>query len=293
MVKSLWKAFRPKTLTAAVVPIIAGTALAYAQTGSYALDVAVLTLAASLFIQIATNLFNDVIDYKKGADNSQRIGPQRVTQTGLMKEADVYLAAGGFLVAALICGIPLVIRGGEVILIIGLISAFLAYAYTGGPIPLAYKGLGEIFVILFFGVIAVAGVYYLHTLDFHVSSLIAGLQIGFLATVLLAINNLRDVNEDKKANKETLAVRFGVRFARIEIAVLLLTSFILGFYWLWQGEFFAALLPLSIFPLVIKLIRSLIKEVPSPLFNQYLAQAALIHLVFGVQLSLGLVISWK
>lgn len=283
-------AFRPKTLTAAIVPIIVGTVLAYAHTKEYSLNLTVLALAASLFIQIATNLFNDVIDFKKGADNENRMGPQRVTQSGMMKVANVYLTASLFLMAALICGIPLVIRGGEVILIIGILSLLLTYAYTGGPVPLAYKGLGEVFVILFFGVIAVAGMYYLQTLRFHWDVIVAGLQIGFLATVLLAINNLRDIKQDKEADKKTLAVRFGMKFARTEIAFLILVSFTLGFYWIFKGIYFAGALPLVLLPLSRSLIRATWEETPGPKFNHFLAQGALLHLAFGFQLSLGLIL---
>ncbi|MCB0391320.1 MAG: 1,4-dihydroxy-2-naphthoate octaprenyltransferase [Bdellovibrionales bacterium] len=291
MFKAIWLAFRPKTLTAAVVPIVVGTTLAYADSKTISVDVIVLALLASLFIQIATNLFNDAIDFKKGADTSDRVGPQRVTQSGLMKSSQVYLSAGAFLFAALVCGIPLVVRGGQPILIIGIVSLFLAYSYTGGPIPLAYKGLGDLFVILFFGVIAVAGVYYLHTLKFNWSSIVAGLQVGFLATVLLAINNLRDIHQDTVANKKTLAVRFGIKFARFEIIFLLISSFGLGIYWYFYGLLFAGILPLVLVPITRKLIKSIAIEQPSIKYNQYLALAALIHLIFGLQLALGFVIS--
>ncbi|MCB0356452.1 MAG: 1,4-dihydroxy-2-naphthoate octaprenyltransferase [Bdellovibrionales bacterium] len=291
MISSIWLALRPKTLTAAVVPIVVGTALAYVETKSYSIHVVVLTLLASLFIQIATNLFNDAIDFKKGADTDQRIGPQRVTQSGLLKIANVYLLAGFFLMAAVICGIPLVIRGGMPILGVGLVSLFLAYAYTGGPLPLAYKGLGDIFVVLFFGVIAIGGVYYLHTLQWHPSPFIAGLQIGFLATVLLAINNLRDIEQDRLANKKTLAVRFGIKWARYEIIFLLLAAFFLGSYWLFSGKPWAAILPLVVVPLTRKIILGISSQLPGPQFNVYLGQAALVHLVFGLQLSLGLILA--
>ncbi len=286
-------AFRPKTLTAAVVPIVVGTALSYAQTGSFSILVMVLTLLSSLFIQLATNLFNDAIDFKKGADTETRIGPQRVTQSGLMSAKQVYLLAGVCLFIALLCGVPLVLRGGELIVIIGVVSLFLAYAYTGGPVPLAYKGLGDLFVIIFFGVVAVGGVYYLHTLEFHWSAVVAGLQVGFLATVLIAINNLRDRNEDVKVNKKTLAVRFGVQFARWEILLLLIFSFVLGVYWVLNGFVLAGVLPLVLVPVTRKLILSVLKTSPSLQYNAFLGQAALIHLVFGLQLALGLVISWN
>jgi 1,4-dihydroxy-2-naphthoate octaprenyltransferase len=291
MLKSIVLAFRPKTLTAALIPIFVGSGLAYSQQGFVVWKVVLFSLVSALSIQIATNLFNDAIDFKKGADDHQRIGPQRVTQSKLLTPKQVYLFAGIFLVLALSFGIPLVIRGGWVIVSIGIVSMFLAYGYTGGPLPLAYKGLGDLFVILFFGIIAVGGVYYLHTLDYKISAFVSGLQVGVLATVLIAINNLRDINQDRLANKKTLAVRFGENFIKWEIVALLMSSFFLGIYWIFLGKILAAALPLVLLPVVRKLITGVVKEVPGPIYNDFLAQAALIHLVFGLQLTLGLVLN--
>ena len=291
MFKSIILALRPKTLTAALIPILVGSGVAYSQQGFIFWDVVLFSLLSALSIQIATNLFNDAIDFKKGADDHHRIGPQRVTQSGLLSAKQVYFFAGIFLLIALCFGIPLVIRGGWVIVSIGIVSMLLAYGYTGGPLPLAYKGLGDFFVILFFCIIAVGGVYYLHTLNYHLGAFVSGIQVGVLATVLIAINNLRDVNQDRLANKKTLAVRFGEIFVKWEIVLLLLSSFFLGIYWIFKGKMFAAILPLVLIPTVRKLIKEVVKESPGPIYNEYLAQAALIHLVFGLQLTLGLVLN--
>ena len=134
------QAFRPKTLTAAVVPVVVGSAVAFAQTGALNKSISLLALFGALFIQIATNLFNDALDFKKGADTEERLGPQRATQMGWMTYKQVIIAGCVFLVLALACGIPLVFRGGEAIIIIGMVSMLMAYAYTGGPLPLAYLG---------------------------------------------------------------------------------------------------------------------------------------------------------
>lgn len=293
MFRSCWLAIRPKTLTAAIVPIAVGSSLAYLENQNVSWIVVIFATLATLFIQMATNLFNDAIDFSKGADNENRLGPRRATQSGLLSLRQVYFLAFLFAFFALLCGVPLVLRGGGVIVVIGVVSLFLAYAYTGGPWPLAYKGLGDIFVILFFGIIAVGGVYYLHSLQWSVASLVAGLQVGFLATVLIAINNLRDIREDARANKKTLAVRYGVQFARLEIVLLLAASFILGAFWVYEGVYLAAILPLVLWPQARALIKQVLSSPPSPLYNKFLGQAALIHLVFGIQLSIGLLLTWN
>ena len=284
-------AFRPKTLTAAVVPIVVATALVYALGHDVLWWVSASALLASLFIQIATNLFNDVIDFKKGADTEERIGPQRVTQSGVIEAKKVYLIAGFCLLMAFLLGVPLVVRGGLPIVCVGLISMFLAYSYTGGPWPLAYRGLGDIFVLLFFGLIAVAGVFYIHTLVLHPAVFIAGLQVGLLCTVLIAINNIRDVEQDKLVQKNTLPVRFGLGFARAEVLLLIVLSFACLLYWWFIGEHYAALMPLLFLPLALRLIRGLYQTPPSPLYNKFLAKSALLHLGFGMLLSLGLIIA--
>ncbi len=286
-----WTAFRPKTLSAAVVPVVVGTALVPTFGGEILWWVTGLALFAALMIQLATNLFNDVIDFKKGADTEARLGPTRVTQSGMISEKGVFWAAIGFLLLAFLAGIPLVLHGGWPIVAIGLVSLFLAYAYTGGPFPLAYLGLGEIFVVLFFGLIAVGGVFYLHTLSFHPAAAVAGLQVGFLATALLVINNIRDREQDLKAHKKTLAVRFGLRFSRVELLLIYLLSFGLGAYWFMQGLWLMAFLPLVVWPLVRQVIHQVFFTQPGAHYNELLGKAAAIHVLFGVQLVFALVVS--
>ena len=279
-------AFRPKTLTAALVPILVGTSLAYSEGFYTPAWILLCTLFAALFIQIATNLLNDAIDFKKGADTEERIGPQRVTQSGLISSKKVMWGGYAFLAAALLLGIPLVIHAGWPIVIIGVFSLFLAYGYTGGPFPLAYLGLGDLFVILFFGLIAVGGMNYLYALVLRDAAIVAGVQVGFLSTVLIAINNLRDREQDLKVGKKTLAVRFGVTFVRVEIASLIGAAFALNIYWLEWGV--AAYLPWVLAPLGFKLVWDIFSVEPSELYNQFLARAAALHLGFGVFLSIGL-----
>lgn len=287
-VKSWLLAARPKTLTAAFVPVILATALVQLEGFQVKWWVTACCLAGALLIQIATNFFNDAIDFKKGADTSDRIGPKRVTQSGLISQNQVITFAIALLVAAAVVGVPLVMAGGWPILVIGLISMFLAYSYTGGPLPLAYLGLGDLFVVLFFGLIAVGGVYYLHTGVYSLSAFVLGLQIGLLSTVLIAINNLRDVHQDRLANKRTLAVRFGMTFVRAEIIFLIALAFTLQLFWYWSGFRWAAYLPFIFSPLAIYLCSELVKNDPSATYNKYLAQSALLHSGFGLVLAVGL-----
>ena len=280
-------AFRPKTLTAALVPIIAATSLAYALLFPLQMWISWLALLSSIFIQIGTNLVNDAVDFKKGADTDTRIGPRRVTQAGVFSAKKVMAVGSLFFFAALLCGIPLVLVGGTPILLIGAASILCGYAYTAGPFPLAYKGLGDLFVILFFGLIAVGGLFYLLTGIYSMEALVLGFQIGFHCTVLIAVNNLRDVHTDRLAHKKTLSVRFGIPFARYEIAFLCLAPFALNLFWWHLGIWKAAALPLLCLPLAAKIIKLVFKTEPSPEYNKFLVKAATLQLLFGVLISVG------
>jgi len=279
-------AARPRTLGAALIPVVAGGALAISISAFDPL-VSALVLASAVLIQIATNFFNDAIDHVKGADTAGRLGPTRVTSAGLLPARRVITGAFLTLALAALFALPLVLRGGGIILLVGLLSLLFAYAYTGGPFPLAYLGLGEIFVILFFGLIAVAGTFYLNTLAFSVAAILAGLQIGLHSSVLLAVNNLRDLETDRAANKKTLAARFGLNFARRENAALVIAPFILGLAWLPLGYLWAFLLPLLTLPLAWWLARACLTATPDRQVNQLLAQAAALHTAFGLLLALA------
>jgi len=208
-----WKAWvlaaRPKTLPAAIVPVWAGCLLAKELTRNFDLRLAVLTALGAIFIQIATNFFNDVIDAEKGADTLDRVGPQRATVSGLLSRRAVYTGAIFILLQAIVCGFLLYQVRGWAILAIGVPSLYLSYGYTGGPFPLAYRGLGEVFVVLFFGLVAVMGTIFVQSGVWPWQGAVLGLQIGFLSAVLIAVNNYRDLEADGKANKRTLVVRWG------------------------------------------------------------------------------------
>lgn len=286
-VKSIILAFRPKTLTAALVPCVAGTALVKAIGLSWDGWVLFYALLASFLIQIGTNLVNDAVDFKKGADTEKRIGPQRITQAGILSPNQVMVLGSLCFLLAVLCGVPLVLKGGWVIVAIGIASVLMGYSYTAGPFPLAYLGLGDLFVILFFGLLAVTGVVFLNTGEWLQEAFVLGLQIGLHATVLIAINNLRDQNGDALVNKKTLAVRFGVQFSRWEIATLCFMPFALNLYWWFEGYKIPAMISMLALPWAVKITKNIFSTEPSPLYNQFLGQAAGLHLVFGLLLALG------
>lgn len=287
MFESILKAVRIKTLVAGAIPVMVAHCLVLALGKPPLWWVTFCALTGALCIQIATNFLNDAIDFKKGADDEHRIGPQRVTQSGLMSPKMVMVLGFSFLIIAVLFGLPLVIRGGAPILVFGALSLFLAYGYTGGPFPLAYLGLGDLFVIIFFGLFAVAGTYYLHTLSLDAIALVAGLQVGFLATTLLAINNLRDSETDAKVAKRTLAVRFGDNFVRSEIAILLVFAFLLNAFY---QDLKGVNLNLVISPLAVYLVYYVWTATEKSSLNRALGMAAALQMAFGILLSIGLII---
>ncbi len=283
---SQWQAWllaaRPKTLTASLIPVLAGTALA---NGSF--GIALFALLTAICIQIGTNLINDALDFAKGTDTKERLGPQRVTQSGLIPQKIVYFGGLVTFAIGLLCSLPLMIKGGWPIVLLMTASIACGYLYTGGPKPLSYLGVGDIFVILFYGLASTMAVAYLQSGKVIDYSFIAGLQIGFLATVLIAINNLRDCQGDAKANKLTIPVRFGVNAGRIEISCMALLPFLLNIYWFYSGYQLAAILPFLTLPLAIKIVYKIWKTYPGRIYNDFLGQAALLHLLFGILLTIG------
>lgn len=278
-------AARPKTLSAAVVPVLLGTALAAHEPPAIQWPIFFWALLGAVLIQIATNLINDALDYKKGADTAERLGPLRVTQAGLIRPETVMTAAWLCLGGAALCGLPLISRGGWPMLAIGLASILAAYAYTGGPFPLAYRGLGEIFVLLFFGLVAVGGTFYVHSLQLNRGALLAGFAAGSLATVLLVINNLRDVDGDRLVDKRTTVVRFGERFARMEIAFFALVPFAAVALIGRPGLLVTLLaLPLAI-AVIVRVMRSRGAEL-----NRCLAMAGALQWAFGLLFVIGAMI---
>lgn len=285
--KALWLTARPKTLSASVVPVMVGSSLVLTMNQKPVLWICVFALLAAIMIQVGTNYINDALDFIKGADSETRLGERRATQSGWFTARMVMAMGIACFAAAVALGWPLVVEGGWPILAIGLISLVMGYAYTGGPFPLAYLGLGDLFVVIFFGLVAVGGVYFLETKTYDWSALVAGLQIGLLATVLIAINNLRDLDQDLLVKKRTLAVRLGPKLGRLEVVLLISVAFGLNLFWLNRGLWYAFVLPLLVLPLAIGILRTLLFTEASRRYNQLLAQAALMHMLFGMLLSLG------
>lgn len=279
-------AARPKTLAAAVTPVFVGTALARnIATPTHWLSFTFALLGA-VFIQIGTNYVNDALDFKKGSDTHTRLGPLRVTQAGLLDADSVLRGAYICFVLAALCGIPLIVRGGWPIAAIGVASIVAAYAYTGGPYPLAYHGLGEIFVMLFFGIVAVCGSFYLQRLALDPTAWIGGFAVGSLAVVILAINNLRDLDNDRASNKRTLAARFGPRFAFSEIVVFALVPFVCILVIAHFRDSLRLTIPMLALPLAIALLVRVARSRGAEL-NRCLALAGALEWSFGILYVVG------
>lgn len=276
------QASRPKTLGAAIAPVAAGTVIGWRLGGELHLWLALAALGSCIALQIATNFFNDALDFVKGSDTAGRIGPRRITASGVVSPGSVIAAAALTLGVAALLAVPLYLARGWPIIAIGIPSLYFCFGYTGGPLPLAYRGLGELFVILFFGLVAVTGSVFVQTGGWHVEGIIAGLQIGCLSTVLIAVNNFRDAAEDARTGKRTLAVRFGITFARWEITVLAVAAPVTGIWWLLHGRPLVFQLPLVALGIGGPLMRWIWKLPPGPVCNRLLALSGIQLLVFAL-----------
>jgi 1,4-dihydroxy-2-naphthoate octaprenyltransferase len=257
--RTIWVgAARPRTLPAAVAPVLVGTALAWRdQSADFA--AAALCLGFALLVQIGTNFANDYYDFMKGADTAARVGPRRAVAAGLVAPTTMRWVMWATFAAAFACGLGLLAWGGPWLLVIGIASILCGVAYTGGPWPLGYHGLGDVFVFLFFGLVAVSTTYFVQTARVSVDALVAGVPIGLLAANILVVNNYRDVETDRAAGKRTLAVRFGRRAARLQHAGSLVVAFGTCFYFLWRDDRGWSLLPLVLCPVAwthVKRLRS-------------------------------------
>ena len=288
---TIWlMAMRPKTLMASVAPVMLGTLIAYGD-GVHHLPTAFLCLLGALSIQILTNLTNDYFDFKKGTDTAERIGPTRVMAAGLVSSTQMIIAITiNLLITILICW-QLVNRGGPPILLIGILSVISAFLYTAGPKPLAYVGLGEVFVLIFFGPVAVAGTYYLQSLELNTAVVLAGLGPGLLSAAILTINNLRDIDGDRKANKNTLAVRFGRSFALNEYLVCIFTAAVVPvIVYAVMADHLPILTATAIPILAIPTIKTVLTKLDGPSLNEALAQTGKLLFVYSLLLGIGWVL---
>ncbi len=285
--RQIWiAAARPKTLAAGISPVLLGSALALSK-GFFNPLIFVMTLLTALGIQITTNFANDYFDFIKGADTEKRKGPLRVMQAGLVSSSTMKKVIFITLASTACLGSYLAFQGGIVILLLLSLSLVLAILYTGGPYPIAYLGLGDLFVLIFFGPVAVGGTYFLQTGSFSVESLLAGLGIGLISAEVLSINNLRDVEEDAAANKKTLIVRFGKPFGKIKyILSLSFATFIPLFF---PSHPFTLLTWLFLIP-AIPCIRQVLSTEDPTLLNRTLAKTGQLVLIYAVLFSIGLLI---
>ena len=287
----IWlEAARPKTLAAAFVPVLIGGALAW-NDQLFRWDATLVALFCAFAIQIGTNFANDYFDFVKGADTDKRIGFQRATAAGLipaktMLRATILVMGLGFL-----AGLYLVWLGGWVILAIGLLSLLFGILYTGGPFPLGYNGLGDLFVFIFFGIVAVAGTYYVNTFQWSAAAFWAAVPIGALCVNILVVNNLRDVEQDREAGKRTLGVLFGETALKIEYILMVLISlpplFFLYFSAGFSGWIF---LPMLAVPYYMILARDVLAHEDKSELNQTLEQTAKAMVLFGMLFAAGIVI---
>jgi 1,4-dihydroxy-2-naphthoate octaprenyltransferase len=283
-------ATRPPTLLAAVVPVAVGTAVAAAE-GSARMGPALAALAGAVLLQIGANFANDVFDYEKGADTSERLGPVRAVQAGLLTPASVRRGMLVVFALALLVGGYLTSVAGPAIVVIGLASILAAVAYTGGPYPLGYHGLGELFVMAFFGFVAVAGTAFVQVGAVPPLAWWAAVPVGSLATAILVVNNLRDIATDAPAGKRTLAVRFGERGAVLEYVACVAAAYLVPVLLFASGRLGPlVLLPLATLPLAVRLVRDVARErgrALNPLLKRTAKLLFLQGMLFAAGITLG------
>ncbi|MEX2446378.1 MAG: 1,4-dihydroxy-2-naphthoate polyprenyltransferase [Dehalococcoidia bacterium] len=283
-------AIRPPTLTAAVVPVVVGTAVAL-NDGIRAPWAALAALVGALAIQAGANLANDLSDFRRGADHAGRIGPLRVTQRGLLTQAQV---RRGIFVAfgiATLMGLYLTYVAGWPVIAMGLASMLAAVTYTGGPWPFGYRGLGEVFVFLFFGVMAVAGTYYVQAGSLTGDVLAASVPVSLTVVAILVVNNVRDIDTDRLAGKYTLAVYLGRRLARAELVVVVAGAYLAAAaLWLAGGFSGWVLLSWASVPAAVLPVAVVLRRTEGPPLNAALRSMARLHLIFGLLLAIGITV---
>lgn len=281
-------AARPATLPAALSGVVVGLGAAAATGGPMRLDTAIGCVAVALLLQVVANLANDLSDFRRGADTPDRTGPLRVAAAGLVTERQLEVAIGVVIVAAGLVGLWLASIGGPVLIGLGLVAVVAALAYTGGPWPYGYRGLGEVFVFVFFGLVAVVGTAYLQSARLDVVAWWAAVPVGVLTSAILVVNNLRDIPTDRAAGKLTLAVMFGPRFARAEYGAFLAVAFLVPVALAIAGRAPVVLAPLFAVPLAWPLLRRVRTFGEPRELNLVLRGTARLTLVYAVLFALGL-----
>jgi len=286
-------AARPRTLPAAVAPVLVGTALA-ATEGTFKWLTFLAAMLGALFIQVGTNLSNDYSDARRGADTEDRLGPVRVTAGGLVPPRQVLVATYVAFGLAVLAGVYLIATAGWELLLIGVASILAGVLYTGGPRPYGYEGLGEVFVFLFFGVVAVTGSYFAQVERLTWEAFVLAVPVGLLASAILVVNNVRDLETDRRAGKRTLAVRLGRSRARTLYAVMTYGAFVCGLLpWLLGSDELSPWLLLSLIalPLAVPVVRIVRSRTDGPSLNGALARTGMLQLVYCSLLSAGILAS--
>jgi len=289
-----WKAWvqaiRPRTLPAAAAGVVMGAAMAW-RDGVFRLDIVLVCLFTALLLQVGSNLANDVFDFERGADTSERLGPTRVTQAGILTPRQVKIGMAVVFGLSGVLGLYLVWLGGWLILLLGIAAIISAIAYTGGPFPIGYYGLGDVFVFIFFGLAAVAGTYYIQAGSIPPAVWWMTLPPGLIITAILVINNLRDIDNDRKAGKHTLAVRMGEQGTKIEYIVCMLFAFIIPIPVAWAGMIsWTTLIAWLSLPLAMQAMRVVLTQKGRPL-NAALAKTGQTALAFSLLFWLGLLLA--
>jgi 1,4-dihydroxy-2-naphthoate octaprenyltransferase len=282
-------ASRPRTLLAAFVPVMVGSAVAFNE-GKLNIIFSLAALICSVLIQVGTNFTNDLYDFLNGADTVKRKGPRRVLASGLISVNEMKAAVIITFLTSFLIGLYLVYHGGFVILVIGVLSIIAGFAYTAGPYPLAYNALGDIFVFMFFGIVGTVGTYFLHTQNLSIISFISSVPVGALVTNILVVNNYRDVDEDKATGKRTLAVKFGKNFTRYQFIFLIAISFIvpLLLFVFFNASIFI-FLPYLTLPIAYKAI-TMIYTLTGIELNKTLELTAKLSAIYGLLFSAGFVL---
>ena len=284
-------AARPRTLPAAVAPVLVGTALA-GEAGVFHPLTFIATLVGAIFIQVGTNLSNDYSDARRGADTEDRLGPVRVTAGGLVPPRQVLVATYVSFGLAVACGIYLVTLAGPILLAIGAASILAGVLYTGGPRPYGYEGLGEVFVFTFFGLVAVTGSYYVQAENVTWEAVVLAVPVGLLASAILVVNNVRDLETDRRAGKRTLAVRLGRERTRTLYGLMVYGAFVIApVPWVAGALSAWLLLPLVLAPVAVALVRLVRRHADGPTLNEALARTGMLELIFCVLLSAGVLLS--
>jgi 1,4-dihydroxy-2-naphthoate octaprenyltransferase len=291
-VMRIWlMAARPKTLPVGLAPVFVGTALAGTADVFHPLRF-VAALLGALFIQVGANLSNDYSDARRGADTEDRLGPVRVTAGGLVPPRQVLIATYVTFALAILCGVYLIAVAGWELLLVGAASIVAGVLYTGGPRPYGYEGLGELFVFLFFGIVAVAGSYFVQTEELVWEAFALAVPVGLLASAVLVVNNVRDLETDRRAGKRTLAVRLGREHARMLFAAMVYGAFLLTpVTWLVGPLEAWLLLPWLAIPLAAPIVRTVRTRTDGPSLNEALARTGQLELLFCVLLSAGILLS--